>query len=220
MTRALEKVLNKIATAAESAGRPPEDVKLVAVSKVHGLDVITPVLEAGQRLFGENRVQEAAEKWPALRQKFPDVRLHLIGPLQTNKVRQAVHLFDVIETVDRPKLARALARIFEEEGLRRDVYVQVNVGREEQKAGIAPEEADDFIHLCRDELGLTVAGLMCIPPAEGDPAPYFDLLAEIARRNDINILSMGMSGDFETAIRHGATHVRIGTAVFGTRPGY
>ena len=220
MTRALEDVLSKISAAAEAAGRAPESVQLVAVSKVHGADVITPVLEAGQRLFGENRVQEAADKWPALREQYPDVRLHLIGPLQTNKVRQAVHLFDVIETVDRLKLARTLARIFEEEGIRREVYVQVNVGREEQKAGINPDEADAFIDLCRDELNLPVTGLMCIPPAGEDPAPYFDLLAGIARRNNIGILSMGMSGDFEIAIKHGATHVRVGTAVFGTRPGY
>ncbi|MFC7047712.1 YggS family pyridoxal phosphate-dependent enzyme [Emcibacter nanhaiensis] len=220
MTRALEDVLSKISAAAEAAGRAPESVQLVAVSKVHGADVITPVLEAGQRLFGENRVQEAADKWPALREQYPDVRLHLIGPLQTNKVRQAVHLFDVIETVDRLKLARTLARIFEEEGIRREVYVQVNVGREEQKAGINPDEADAFIDLCRDELNLPVTGLMCIPPAGEDPAPYFGLLAGIARRNNIGILSMGMSGDFEIAIKHGATHVRVGTAVFGTRPGY
>ena len=220
MTRALEDVLSKISIAADAAGRSPDSVRLVAVSKVHGADVITPVLEAGQRLFGENRVQEAADKWPALKEQYPEVRLHLIGPLQTNKARQAIQLFDVIETVDRPKLARTLARIFEEEDIRRDVYIQVNVGREEQKAGIDPDQADDFIRLCRDELGLNVTGLMCIPPAGEDPAPYFDLLADIARRNDIRILSMGMSGDYETAIRHGATHVRIGTAVFGTRPGY
>nr|WP_321396444.1 YggS family pyridoxal phosphate-dependent enzyme [Emcibacter sp.] len=220
MTRALEEVLSKISAAASAAGRAPGCVQLVAVSKVHGADVITPVLEAGQRLFGENRVQEAAEKWPALMEKYPDVRLHLIGPLQTNKARQAIQLFDVIETVDRPKLARALARLFKEENIRRDIYIQVNVGREDQKAGIAPEDADDFIRLCREELGLSVTGLMCIPPADQDPAPHFDLLADIARRNDIPILSMGMSGDFETAIRHGATHVRVGTAVFGSRPGY
>jgi pyridoxal phosphate enzyme (YggS family) len=193
---------------------------LVAVSKVHVAETILPVLKAGQRIFGENRVQEAVEKWSAMREQFDGVELHLIGPLQTNKARQAAQLFDVIETVDRPKLARTLARVFEEENRQCDVYVQVNTGLESQKAGIAPEDADDFIRLCQDELGLNVTGLMCIPPFDEDATEHFKLLKSIADRNNIKIVSMGMSGDFETAIQYGATHVRVGTAVFGKRPGY
>lgn len=210
----------KITIAAKNAGRDENDVTLVAVSKVHVAETILPVLEAGQRIFGENRVQEAAEKWPTMKENYEGVKLHLIGPLQTNKVRQAIQLFDVIETVDRPKLARTLARIFEEENKRCDIYIQVNTGLESQKAGISPDEADDFIKLCKDELGLNVIGVMCIPPFEEDATEHFKLLKSIADRNGIKIISMGMSGDFETAIEHGATHVRVGTAVFGKRPGY
>ncbi|MCC3861980.1 YggS family pyridoxal phosphate-dependent enzyme [Pseudemcibacter aquimaris] len=220
MTSNLKNINEKIRTAEEKSGRNEGDVTLVAVSKVHVAETIRPVLEAGQRIFGENRVQEAAEKWPAMKEDFDDVVLHLIGPLQTNKVRQAIHLFDVIETVDRPKLARALARIFKEENKYCDVYVQVNTGMENQKAGINPEDADEFIALCRDELGLNVTGVMCIPPFDEDPTDHFKLLKSIADRNNIEIISMGMSGDFEKAIEHGATHVRVGTAVFGKRPGY
>ena len=193
---------------------------MVAVSKIHSEETIIPVLEEGQRIFGENRVQEAAGKWPDLKEKYPGVELHLIGPLQTNKVRQAVQLFDVIETVDRPKLARALARIFAEEGKTCDIYVQVNTGHESQKAGIAPEDADEFIKLCRDELKIPVVGVMCIPPFDEDGEPHFKMLKSIAERNNIKTISMGMSGDFEKAIEHGATHVRVGTAIFGKRPGY
>ena len=220
MTSNLTMIKEKIASAAKKAGRKENDVTLVAVSKVHVAETILPVLEAGQRIFGENRVQEAAEKWPAMKEQYSGVELHLIGPLQTNKARQAVQLFDVIETVDRPKLARTLARIFEEENKRCDVYVQINTGLESQKAGIAPEGADDFIKLCQNELGLNVTGLMCIPPFDKDATDHFKLLKSIADRNNIRIVSMGMSGDFETAIEHGATHVRVGTAVFGKRPGY
>lgn len=220
MTSNLNTIKSKIAAAAVTAGRQEEDVTLVAVSKVHVAETIIPVLEAGQRIFGENRVQEAAEKWPALREQFDGVELHLIGPLQTNKVRQAVHLFDVIETVDRPKLARTLSRIFEEENKHCDVYIQVNTGLESQKAGIAPNDADEFIDQCKNEFGLSVTGLMCIPPFDEDATEHFKLLKSIADRNGIKIISMGMSGDFEKAIEHGATHVRIGTAVFGKRPGY
>ena len=220
MTSNLINIKDKIESAAKKSGRHEKDVTLVAVSKVHVADTILPVLEAGQKIFGENRVQEAAEKWPTLREKFDGVELHLIGPLQTNKVRQAIQLFDVIETVDRPKLARTLARIFEEENKRCDVYVQVNTGLEDQKAGIAPEDADNFIKLCKDELGLNVTGVMCIPPFDEDATEHFKLLKSIADRNNIKIISMGMSGDFEQAIAHGATHVRVGTAVFGKRPGY
>lgn len=220
MTSNLMDIKEKIASAAENCGRPPKDITLVAVSKVHVVETILPVLESGQRVFGENRVQEAAQKWPALKNSFDGVKLHLIGPLQTNKVRQAVHLFDVIETVDRPKLARMLARIFEEEAKRCDIYIQINTGHENQKAGILPDSADEFIALCRDNLKLEVRGLMCIPPFDQDSTPHFKLLKEIADRNNIKNLSMGMSGDFEKAIGNGATHVRVGTAIFGARPGY
>lgn len=220
MTSNLINIKEKIAAATMNAARDENDVTLVAVSKVHVAETILPVLEAGQRIFGENRVQEAADKWPAMKEKYDGVELHLIGPLQTNKVRQAVHLFDVIETVDRPKLARALSRIFEEENKTCDIYVQVNTGMENQKAGIAPDEVDGFIALCRDELGLAVKGVMCIPPFDEDATEHFKLLKSIADRNNVGIISMGMSGDFEKAIEYGATHVRVGTAVFGKRPGY
>lgn len=220
MTSNLTMIKEKIASAAKKAGRNENNVTLVAVSKVHVAETILPVLKAGQRIFGENRVQEAVKKWSAMREQFDGVELHLIGPLQTNKARQAAQLFDVIETVDRPKLARTLARVFEEENRQCDVYVQVNTGLESQKAGIAPEDADDFIRFCQDELGLNVTGLMCIPPFDEDATEHFKLLKSIADRNNIKIVSMGMSGDFETAIQYGATHVRVGTAVFGKRPGY
>jgi pyridoxal phosphate enzyme (YggS family) len=178
---------------------------------------VRAALEAGQRVFGENRVQEAAAKWPALRAEFPDVVLHLVGPLQTNKVPEAVALFDVIETVDREKLARKLAAEITKTGRALACYVQINTGEEPQKAGIPPRQADAFIALCRDEIGLDITGLMCIPPVDEDPAPHFALLAEIARRNGLGTLSMGMSGDFEVAAMFGATHVRVGTAIFGER---
>ena len=220
MTSNLMDIEEKIAAAAEHYGRVPKDITLVAVSKVHIAETILPVLESGQRVFGENRVQEAAQKWPALKNRFDNVKLHLIGPLQTNKARQAVHLFDVIETVDRPKLAKMLARIFEEEAKKCDIYIQINTGHEKQKAGILPESADEFITLCRDDLKLPVKGVMCIPPFDEDSTQHFKLLKEIADRNNIKNLSMGMSGDFEKAIKNGATHVRVGTAIFGTRPGY
>jgi PLP dependent protein len=176
------------------------------------------VLQAGERAFGENRVQEAAAKWPGLRADHPQLRLHLIGPLQTNKAAAAVALFDAIQTVDREKLARSLAAEMEKQNRRPDCFIQVNTGAEPQKAGIALAAADEFIRLCREELSLPVVGLMCIPPAEQDPAPHFSLLAALARRNRLAFLSMGMSGDFEIAIRHGATHVRVGSAIFGDRP--
>ncbi len=175
------------------------------------------MLAAGQRAFGENRVQEAADKWPALRRAYADIELHLIGPLQTNKAALAVRLFDVIETVDREKLARLLAEEMARQNRRPSCFIQINTGAEPQKAGIAPGDADAFIALCRDELGLPLRGLMCIPPVDDDPAPHFDLLAAIARRNHLPDLSMGMSGDFEVAIRHGATLVRVGSAIFGER---
>jgi pyridoxal phosphate enzyme (YggS family) len=207
-----------IAAAARAAGRDPAGVQLVAVSKTHPSERIAEAIGAGQRAFGENRVQEAQAKFPALKERWPDLELHLIGPLQTNKAREAVRLFDVIESLDRPRLAEALAAAMEKEGRRPDCYVQVNTGEEPQKAGIAPAEADRFIAESRERWGLPVTGLMCIPPAEEEPALHFALLREIARRNGIARLSMGMSGDFETAIRFGATELRIGTAIFGERP--
>ncbi len=216
----LQGVLDDIASAAGEAGRAPGDIDLVAVSKTHDAAHIRPVLRAGHRLFGENRVQEAAGKWPGLREEFPDVRLHLIGPLQTNKVRQALALFDVIETMDRPKLAREIAKEAEKTGRMPDCFIQVNTGAESQKAGVIPEEVDAFIASCREEYGLPVRGLMCIPPVEEEPSLHFALLREIAQRNGLAELSMGMSSDYRVAIAFGATLVRVGTAIFGARTPY
>ena len=207
----------RVAAAAVAAGRDPGSVALVAVGKKQPPEKLVAALAAGHRVFGENRVQEAAGKFPALKTDFPDLVLHLIGPLQTNKAAEAVALFDVIETLDRPKLARALAKEMAKSGRRPRLYVQVNTGEETQKAGVPPAEADTLVSYARDELGLPVVGLMCIPPVEDEPAPHFAFLREIARRNGLEVLSMGMSADFETAIRFGATHVRVGTAVFGPR---
>jgi len=213
----LAQVRARIAAAASAVGREIGEVTLVAVSKTHGAAMVEAVYRAGQRVFGENRVQEAEAKYPALKRAHPDLRLHLIGPLQTNKVKDAVALFDMIETVDRPKLAEALARAMATQDRRLDCLIQVNTGSEPQKAGVAPESADAFIALCREKLRLPILGLMCIPPLNEEPAPHFALLREIARRNGLTLLSMGMSADFETAIRMGATHVRVGTAIFGAR---
>jgi pyridoxal phosphate enzyme (YggS family) len=214
----LSQVRSRIAAAAKTAGRTPESVRLVAVSKTHDAQICLEALGAGQRLFGENRVQEAQGKWPALRARHPDLDLHLIGPLQTNKVADAVALFDVIQSLDREKLARALVSERDKGKRLPRLYIQVNTGEEEQKAGIAPKAAPAFIALCRDELRLPVEGLMCIPPLDEEPAPHFALLAQLARQQGLDAVSMGMSGDFETAIRFGATHVRVGTAIFGERP--
>jgi len=203
---------------AAAAGRSAGSVILVAVSKTHPVEAVLPALAAGQKVFGESRVQEARDKWPALKAADAAIELHLIGPLQTNKVKDAVALFDVIETLDRPKLARALAEEMRRANRRPRCLIQVNTGREAQKAGVEPEQADRLIALARDEYGLPVAGLMCIPPVGEDPAPHFRLLAEIAARNGLGILSMGMSGDFAEAIAAGATHVRVGSAIFGERP--
>lgn len=213
----LRDVRDRIAAAAEEAGRDPADVTLVAVSKTFPADAIRPVLAAGQRVFGENKVQEGVEKWPALRADHPDVTLHLIGPLQSNKVKEAVATFDVIETVDRDKIARRIAREMADQGRSPRLFVQVNTGEEDQKAGVLPAETDAFLARCRDEHGLTIDGLMCIPPAEEPPAPHFALLAKIAARNGIQGLSMGMSADYETGVRFGATAVRVGSAIFGAR---
>ena len=210
-------VLSRIEKARIAAIRPAPFTTLVAVSKGHGEEQIRPVLEAGHLVFGESRVQEARAKWPALRTVYPDVELHLIGPLQTNKVQDAVALFDAIETLDRPKLALALKAEFERAGRSLPLFIQVNTGEEPQKVGLVPTEAPDFIAYCRNELKLPVRGLMCIPPADQPPAPHFAFLQELARAHDLPWLSMGMSDDFKTAIRFGATHVRIGTAIFGER---
>ena len=213
----LAAVRGRVEAASRAAGRPEGAVTLVAVSKTHPIDAVRAALRAGQRIFGENRVQEALGKFPALRGEFPDLTLHLIGPLQTNKVKDAVAHCDVIETVDRLRLAEALAREMEKSGRVLPCYIEVNIGEEAQKAGILPTAADDFIRDCRERIGLRVAGLMCIPPEHEEPSLHFALLREIARRNGLDQLSMGMSADFETAIRFGATHVRVGTAIFGAR---
>ena len=214
----LAAVKARMAAAAESAGRDPDAVTLVAVSKAHAAERIRKALEAGHRVFGENRMQEAEAKWPGLKADFADVRLHLVGPLQRNKVRGAVALFDVIETVDSPNLARALTNEMVRTGRRPDCFVQVNTGEEAQKSGVPPADADAFITACRDVFRLPLVGLMCIPPVDEEPSLHFALLADIAARNGIGGLSMGMSDDFESAVAFGATHVRVGTAVFGTRP--
>ncbi len=213
----LETVRQAIAQATREAGRADDAVALVAVSKTHDADAILPVLEAGQRIFGENKVQEAKAKWPALRERFPDIELRLIGPLQSNKAGEAVALFDVIESVDREKIAKELAKEMAKQDRHPRLYVQVNTGEEDQKAGIAPGEAVAFVERCRSEHGLTIEGLMCIPPAEEKPGPHFALLEKIAAEAGVEKLSMGMSGDYEIAIGFGATSVRVGSAIFGAR---
>ena len=213
----LAAVLDEIAQAARAAGRPGDAVTLVAVSKTHDGPRILPALEAGHRVFGENRVQEAQAKWPALKERFGDIELHLIGPLQTNKAREAVALFDVIESIDRERLVDALAKEVEKQGRRPACFIQVNTGEEPQKAGCLPEETDALVARAR-AAGLDVVGLMCIPPVEEEPSHHFALLADIARRNGLDRLSMGMSGDYAVAVAFGATHVRVGTAIFGHRP--
>lgn len=212
----LDEIKSRIANAEVQAGRTPGSVQLIAVSKVQPNERVAAVLEQGQRCFGENKVQEAAGKWPDFRDQFADVDLHLIGPLQTNKARQAMELFNCIHSVDRPKLANTLARLAQELGHCPDLFVQVNTGEEAQKAGVMPADADDFIAECR-RLDLPVRGLMCIPPVEEEPSLHFALLAKIAARNGLDGLSMGMSSDFEKAIALGATHVRVGSAIFGAR---
>ncbi len=214
----LAEVTGHIAQAARAAGRSPSDVTLVAVSKTHGAERVRELLDVGHRVFGENRVQEAEGKFPELKAAFPDLELHLIGPLQTNKARDAVALFDVIQSVDRERLAAALSKEMEKLGRRPDCYIQVNTGEEPQKAGILPKDLDAFVALCRDQYKLPVVGLMCIPPVDEEPALHFALLAKMAERNGLARLSMGMSADYETAVRLGATHVRVGSALFGSRP--
>ncbi len=212
----LEEIQTRIRAAEEKAGREAGSVSLIAVSKVQPDERVRAVLEQGHRQFGENKVQEAAGKWPAFREQFDGITLHLIGPLQTNKARQAMELAEVIHSVDRPKLAKTIARLAQEMGKCPDLFIQVNTGEEEQKAGVMPRDADAFVAECRG-LDLPVAGLMCIPPVDEEPSLHFALLAKIADRNGLSGLSMGMSGDFESAIAQGATHVRVGSAIFGER---
>jgi hypothetical protein len=213
----LEHVRAEIVRACKDARRDAASVTLVAVSKTFGAEAIAPVIAGGQRVFGENRVQEAKAKWPALIEQHPDIALHLIGPLQSNKAKEAVALFTAIHSVDRASLCEALAKEIDKQGKAPTLFVQVNTGAEPQKAGVLPEDADAFLKSCRDSYGLTISGLMCIPPAEEAPGPHFALLATIARRNGLKLLSMGMSADFASAIAMGATHVRVGSAIFGGR---
>lgn len=213
----LAAVHHRIAVATADAGRDPKSVTLVCVSKTHPIESVRSAIDAGERFFGENRVQEAKGKWPRLKESTPGLILHLIGPLQTNKTREALEVFDVIETLDRPRLAQSLAREMDRSGKRPRLYVEVNTGAEPQKSGILPPDADAFILACRREYGFEIDGLMCIPPAGQQVSPHFALLAMIAQRNGIISLSMGMSDDFELAIQLGASHVRVGTAIFGAR---
>jgi pyridoxal phosphate enzyme (YggS family) len=215
---ALNEVHAGIARAASDYDRDPASITLVAVSKLFPAEDIAPVLAAGQRVFGENYVQEASAKWPGLRSSYPDVELHLIGPLQSNKAKEAVALFDVIESLDRPSLAEALAKEIAKQGKAPRLLVQVNTGEEPQKGGVMPADLDAFLDLCRTRHGLAIEGLMCIPPAEDPPSPHFALLNAMAARHGLKTLSMGMSADYDPAIQLGATHVRVGSAIFGTRP--
>ena len=214
----LADVKGRIDAAVRAAGRAPADTTLVAVSKTHGADRVRELLAVGQRVFGENRVQEAEEKFPALKAEYPDLELHLIGPLQTNKARDAVALFDVIQSVDRDRLAATLAKEMEKAGKRPACFIQVNTGEEPQKAGVLPADLDAFVATCRDTYKLPVVGLMCIPPVDEEPALHFALLTKMAARNGLAQVSMGMSADYETAVKLGATHVRVGSALFGSRP--
>ncbi len=218
-TGRLAEIEAKMAKAAREAGREPGDVQLIAVSKTFGAPAIEPLLASGHRRYGENRVQEAKAKWPALKAQFPDVELHLIGPLQSNKAKEAVELFDAIHSIDREKIARAVAEEMKRQGKRLDLFIQVNTGEEPQKAGVLPREAAALVTLCREGLGLEleIAGLMCIPPVDEEPALHFAFLAKLAGELGLKGLSMGMSDDFETAIAFGATHVRVGSAIFGSR---
>jgi pyridoxal phosphate enzyme (YggS family) len=214
---ALASVEQEIARACKDARRDRGSVTLIAVSKTFGPDAIAPVIESGQRVFGENRVQEAKAKWPALISAYPGLALHLIGPLQSNKAKEAVMLFDAIHSVDRVSICQALAKEIESQKKRPQLFVQVNTGEEPQKAGVAPQDADAFIAGCRDNYGLEISGLMCIPPVNEAPAPHFALTAKIAARNALTNLSMGMSADYAIAIQFGATHIRVGSAIFGHR---
>jgi pyridoxal phosphate enzyme (YggS family) len=217
MQARLADVLRRIGAAAEAAGRDPASVQLVAVSKTFGPDAIAPGLEAGHRVFGENRVQEARAKWPALRERFPGIELHLVGALQSNKAREAVQLFDAIHSIDRPRIAEAVAAEMTRQSKRLQLFIQVNTGEEPQKAGVTPNEAGPLLRTCREGLGLDIAGLMCIPPHDEEPGVHFAFLAKLAGELGLKALSMGMSADFEKAIAFGATHVRVGSEIFGAR---
>ncbi len=217
VTGRLSGIRARIAAAAREVGRDPASVELIAVSKMFAADAIRPVIAAGQRHFGENRVQEAKGKWPVLKAEMPGLVLHLIGPLQSNKAREAVELFDAIHTIDREKIARAVAEEMARQGRKPQLFVQVNTGEEPQKAGVGPREAVPFVRLCRESFGLAISGLMCIPPVDEEPAVHFAFLAKLAREAGVPGLSMGMSDDFETAVELGATHVRVGSAIFGSR---
>ena len=214
----LAQVRQEIKSACTEAGRAPHSIRLIAISKTFAAEAILPVLIEGQRIFGENRVQEARAKWLPLRDRFPDVELHLVGPLQSNKAKEAVQFFDAIHAVDRASLCAALAKEIQRQGRAPILFVEINTGAEPQKSGVLPDAADDFLKACSDTYGLAIAGLMCIPPVDEAPAPHFALTAQIAARNGLGLLSMGMTADFPTAIRFGATHVRVGTAIFGARP--
>lgn len=213
----LDATRSAIARAAQDCGRDPAAVTLVCVTKTFPAEDVVPLLEAGHRVYGENRVQEAMGKWPSLRERFPDIELHLIGPLQSNKTREAVETFDVIQSVDREKIAKALAEEIARSGKHPRLFVQVNTGAEPQKAGILPQDADAFLAFCRESCGLTIEGLMCVPPVDEQASPHFALLADIAARNGLHQLSMGMSSDYELAIQLGATYVRVGSAIMGVR---
>lgn len=215
--QALADIKARIADAAREDGRSPDDVRLIAVSKTFDAPDILPVLDAGQRLFGENRVQEAKGKWPELKTRYPDIELHLIGPLQSNKAAEAVALFDAIHSIDRPKIAKAIAEEMTKQGRVLQLFVQVNTGEEPQKAGVMPRETMAFVAMCRDELGLQLAGLMCIPPVDDEPSVHFAFLDKLAKECGLAGRSMGMSSDYETAVQFGATHVRVGSAIFGAR---
>ena len=217
-TTGLANVRAEIVRACRDAGRNPAEVTLIAVSKTFGADAIEPAIEAGQRVFGENRVQEAKAKWPPLLEKHKGLELHLIGPLQSNKAKEAVALFAAIHSLDRPSLCEALAKEIAKQKRQPVLFVEINTGAEAQKAGVLPQDADAFLAACRDKSRLTIAGLMCIPPLQEAAGPHFALTAKIARRNALNLLSMGMSADFAAAIQLGATHVRVGSAIFGERP--
>jgi pyridoxal phosphate enzyme (YggS family) len=214
---AYRSILARIEAVAQSAGRDASDVQLVAVSKTFGVDDIVPLLDAGHRVFGENRVQEAEQKWPQLKQRYAGIELHLIGPLQSNKVDQAVKLFDVIETVDRPKIASALAKAVQKVGRNPRFLMQINIGEEPQKAGIPPADAEAFLNNCKELWQLNIAGVMCIPPVDHPPEPYFERVSAFVQSHKLDVVSMGMSADFEAAIQTGATHVRVGSAIFGVR---
>jgi PLP dependent protein len=216
---AVSSVRAEIARACREAGRAPESVTLIAVAKTFAAETIEPVIAAGQRVFGENRVQEAKTKWPGLRAKYPGLQLHMIGSLQSNKAKEAIELFDAIHSLDRQSLAEALAKEIGRQDRRPILFVEVNTGAEPQKAGVPPQDVDAFLLRCRESWGLSVQGLMCIPPAHEAPAPHFALTAKIAARNGLTLLSMGMSADYPIAIAMGATHVRVGSAIFGTRAG-